>query len=138
MAKARDYKAEYERRLARGREQGKTRQQARGHTVAEHIERKEKEREKYGGLTIDQTKAVYKWGEQREGMQRSNASLNPDELVMWAQAQGFEAYREFRRAWERQRREYKNNPRPKGDRSLADAFGDVDTEDLGIEWLYYH
>ena len=139
MARARDYKAEYARRLAKGQASGKSRQQARGHKAHEHIERKEKEREKYGGLTIDQIKSVYKWGESRERRQRTNIGLNPDELVIWAQQTGFENYTNFRRAWEHQRKAYERNPRPKGAVQLADLWDDVeDTEDLGVEWLYYH
>ncbi len=44
----RDYKAEYKRRLARGKKQGKTRQQARGHRPKEHVERRRKSEQKYG------------------------------------------------------------------------------------------
>lgn len=49
MAKRRrDYKAEYQRRLARGAAQGKTRQQARGHVVKEHVERARRTNLKFG------------------------------------------------------------------------------------------
>ena len=136
--KARDYKAEYAKRLARGQAQGKTRQQARGHKAHEHIERKEREREEHGGLTLDQVRSVHKWGSERERIQPRNIGLNPDDLVAWAQDHGFDEYRKFRRAWERQRKAYKKNPRPKGERQLGDLWDDIDTEDLGIEWLYYH
>ena len=45
---ARDYKAEYARRIARGLAQGKTRQQARGHVVKEHIVRRQRSIVRYG------------------------------------------------------------------------------------------
>lgn len=50
MAKKRqrDYKAEYERRIALGAAKGKTRQQARGHIAKEHVERARRTQLKYG------------------------------------------------------------------------------------------
>jgi hypothetical protein len=44
----RDYKAEYERRIAKGAAAGKSRQLARGHKVKEHLERREQTIAKYG------------------------------------------------------------------------------------------
>lgn len=60
MAKApkrqRNYKAEYERRLAKGRTAGKSRQQSRGHKVKEHVSRADKTRRKYGVSPAQLTK----------------------------------------------------------------------------------
>jgi hypothetical protein len=46
MARYRNYKAEYERRIAKGIVAGKTRQQARGHKAHEHIIRRQREIER--------------------------------------------------------------------------------------------
>lgn len=71
MAKQRqrNYKAEYERRLAKGAASGKSRQLARGHKVKEHVERKRRAIVKYGvspsqltrlrKLAFDKAKAVH-------------------------------------------------------------------------------
>jgi hypothetical protein len=48
MARKRNYKAEYERRKAKGLAAGKTIQQSRGHKPREHVERKERSLLKYG------------------------------------------------------------------------------------------
>src|SRR5215469_10901068 len=44
----RDYKAEYQRRVAAGRKAGKSRQAARGHKAKEHVERARKTQQRYG------------------------------------------------------------------------------------------
>ena len=44
----RDYKAEYRARIAAGRATGKTRQEARGHVIREHVVRAERVRVRYG------------------------------------------------------------------------------------------
>lgn len=45
----RDYKAEYKRRIAKGVAAGRSRQQARGHKIKEHVERRRRAILKYGG-----------------------------------------------------------------------------------------
>lgn len=136
--KARDYQAEYARRLASAEARGKTRQQARGHRAGEHIERAEREREEFGGLTGAQVKAIHKWAAGRITRQPSNMALNPDDMVAYAAQHGFESYSKFRQDWERQRRNYKRRPAGKGENTLDDLFADVDVDELGVEWLYYH
>lgn len=52
----RNYKAEYERRQAKGRAAGKTRQQARGHKPREHVERARQSQAKYGASPSTMTR----------------------------------------------------------------------------------
>lgn len=59
--KPRDYAAEYARRQAKGRAAGKSRQAARGHKPAEHIQRREsniRRQEMLGGLTAAERATV--------------------------------------------------------------------------------
>ncbi len=52
----RNYKAEYNRRIAKAAAAGKTRQQARGHVAKEHVRRAQRSRAKYGATPAQLTK----------------------------------------------------------------------------------
>lgn len=126
-------------------ERGKSRQEARGHKAAEHVERREKEVEKYG-ITLEQARRVRAWGEKRQRLQPKNAMLNTDDLVEWTKEHGFDKYRALRHAQEQRAREYKANPHrtDKLKRTSQEAYSDFDDldeydlDDLPAEWLYYH
>lgn len=138
MAKARDYKAEYERRISRATAAGKTRQAARGHKVREHVERRQKEIVRYG-LTIDQLKKVNAWGERRAAAQPTiSFFMDNEDLVNWTKRNGFDQFSAFKRTWERERRKYKRAPRPKGEASLDDLYDGIELDELAPEWTYYH
>lgn len=136
--KSRDYAGEYARRIAKATAAGKTRQQARGHKAREHVERREKEVAKYG-MTISQLRSVQKFVDRRQSLQPSiSFFLDGDKLDTWVRQHGFDQFTALRTNWERQRRKYKNAPRPKGEVQIEDLYEDVDTDDLEPEWLYYH
>ena len=69
MARKRDYRAEYAKRIARATAEGKTRQQARGHKAGEHIERARKERAKEG-LSAAERESIRRWWEKNQDAAR--------------------------------------------------------------------
>ena len=137
MAKKRNYAAEYARRIARGQTAGKTRQQARGHKVHEHVERKVRELERYG-LTSDQKSRIKKWV-----ASYPNSDRDVDEVLQMTSEKGYAWFGHYRDVWNGARKTYltrhtrrKYSPQTKEYlRSLAEQ-SDIGEDNIG--WLYYH
>lgn len=140
MAKGvRDYKAEYERRIARAIEKGKTRQQARGHRPQEHIIRREREIEAFG-LSTSNMRSITTWINRRNA-EIHDASLDPEDVIDQAREHGYEWFTSYRDRWNALRRNYKREQRngtwaSRGLAFLEGIAAEVAVDD--ISWLYYH
>ena len=133
-ARQRDYKAEYARRIARAEAKGKTRQQARGHKVREHVIRREREIAKRG-LTNDQERIIRVWSKKHKNHERPIR-----ELLAWTKENGYDAFKTYRSTWEANRRRYVKNLRKSKYQPQAGML-DYLAEELDIpeiSWLYYH
>ena len=102
--RVRDFKAEYQRRIAKALAAGKTRQAARGHKPKEHIERKEREVAE-AGVSSSQLRSI------REFLKRFNPlgfKDIPDEetLVEFVQENDYAAFQQYRKVWDAARRQY--------------------------------
>jgi hypothetical protein len=148
--KAHGYSPAYEARLIRGirkaRKSGKkpTRQSARGHKKAEHIERKQKELAK-NKITGSQIEAV------KSFLRRFNNPLYkgvPDEadLVNFIRNEGYPRFVEYRKTWDKYRTEYLGAQR-RGELGAKGSLGynmDEIVAQAGVaprgddKWLYYH
>jgi hypothetical protein len=86
----------YAARLARGKAKGLTPQQARGHKPREHIERRRREKEKYGGVTLPQRRKIEAFVDhQAKRRGRTDEPERADDkkkLVQWTVEHG---YRDF-------------------------------------------
>lgn len=135
MAKARDYKAEYARRIASAIKRGKTRQSARGHKPQEHISRREREREEFG-ITGSEVRAIRAWCNRYPNIVRDE-----EEVIQEAASKGYDWFRNYRDVWNAARRRYLRD-QANGTYSTAGMgylemlAGNADVEDLG--WMYYH
>ena len=148
--KAKGYSPSYEQRLIRAvrkaRKAGNkpTRQAARGHKKAEHVERKQKElaRNKITSSQIEAVKAFLK---------RFNSPLYkgiPDEsdLVDFIRNEGYEKFVQYRQTWDKYRREYlaakaDHSLPPSGSLgyNLESIVAEAGVRPRGdMEWLYYH
>jgi len=147
MAKPRDFKAEYARRIERAKAQGKTRQQARGHKPKEHIERRERERRENGGLTLDQIRRIYRWHEKAWAETARFIFLSLEALIEFAQQNGYDAFTRYRKVWDRARRVYLADGSK--DRENGEAYDYLIQlhKEAGVplaprpdqySWLYYH
>ena len=143
QTKPRDYKAEYARRIANALKKGKTRQADRGHKPKEHIERREREKRENEGLTLDNIRSIRRWYE-RFNPRGVKESPSVDEVIEFAQQNGYNHFAEYRKTWDAARRVYlreqstgKYSSRGEGYLQMfADMAGIMSHGD--IEWLYYH
>jgi hypothetical protein len=151
--KSRNYSPAYEKRLIRAARSGKSRQAARGHKKHEHIERKQKENERYG-ITLDQRRSIVKyyehfdpelhpWKYSSSGSIAEAISLAPkvENFVDFATANGYDRFKEYRKIWDAARRGYKRESANKsyssrGQEYLSHLAGLAKVED--VTWLYYH
>lgn len=162
MARTRDFRLEYRKRKARAivRTQeakrgkplsesyrkriersiirtGGTLQRARGHKPREHIERAERERSTEG-LTKAQQKTIFWWAVRRSFVVHDDVS-DPEEVVEHAKEAGYEWFKQYRKRWEQERRDYLRRGRrydPGRHFSLEDFGEEVKVPDMN--WLYYH
>jgi hypothetical protein len=135
LAKARDYKAEYAKRLARGQAKGQTRQQARGHVEHEHVQRREREIEEFG-LSSQQVRSIRDWCARYD-----NKDRDAEDVIEQARDLGYGWFQNYRNVWNEARRNYLRQQRT-GEwisggegflfylQNLADA--------PEPSWLYYH
>ena len=138
MARVRDFAAEYARRVAKGRERGLSRQQARGHRPAEHVERAEREREEHG-ISSSERASIARFAE-RIGARNKDAP-DEDELADFAIANGYAAFVAYREMQTELHRNYKRQTRSGAYASLGRGYIEGLASGLGLpdtSWLYYH
>jgi hypothetical protein len=114
----------YAARLAQGKAKGLTPQQARGHEPREHIERRRREKEKYGGVTLPQKRKIEAFVDfQAKRRGRPDADQRAEdkrELVSWVkqkEERGEPGYREFARMRDYVHRRVKHPPKRKRTRT---------------------
>lgn len=135
----RDFKAEYQKRIAKALAAGKTKQAGRGHKVKEHIIRKEREVAE-AGVSSSQLKSI------RSFLARFNPigfKDIPDEetLVEFVQQEGYPAFQKYRGVWDAARRQYVKEKNAgtyesRGLQYLNHLTGMAEAPNE--KWLYYH
>lgn len=139
---ARDYKAEYERRIKNAAKKGVSKQKARGHKKGEHRERKEREIEERG-LSSQQEKTISGWYMRTYNPASYGDDVRADleDILEMVRSEGYEAFTQWRKTWDAARRTYLQELE---DGSYA-SRGEVYLEFLSVEsgrsdvsWLYYH
>lgn len=140
--KARDYRAEYSKRIERALEKGKSRQQARGHKAHEHIERRERERAQFG-LSSQEVTAIRHW----------YARLNPgghkeipteEDVIEFARTKGYADFKVYRDTWNAARQTYLREVKRGDYASRGELYLVMLTDMAGVmppgdeRWLYYH
>jgi len=142
--RTRDFKAEYQRRIAKALAAGKTRQAARGHKPKEHIIRREREVAE-AGVSASQLRSI------RSFLARFNPigfKEMPDKetLVEFVQERDYAAFQQYRKIWDTYRREYLK-AKAAGTLDHNGSLGyqlDFITSQAGVlpqgedKWLYYH
>lgn len=152
MARKRDFKAEYAARLARAKAAGRTRQQARGHRSGEARERARRERVKHGGLTVAEESRIRQFVDRRwndhNAFYEGDAStfgkgfrLDADEVIAFAQTEGYEFFQKYRDAWYETRRTYirdvRNGTYIQFNESHLDTLAGLGGG-VPVQWMYYH
>lgn len=135
MARSRDFKAEYAKRIARATAAGKTRQQARGHRPGEASERREREREEFG-LSGSEVRSIRAWCERFP-----NEGRDVEDVIEQARESGYAWFTNYRNVWNSARRTYLAENRAgtyasRGLGYLEMLAGMAEVED--IAWVYYH
>ena len=143
-ARQRDYKAEYARRIARADAKGKTRQQARGHKVREHVIRREREIAKRG-ITRDQERIVINWYNKHYNPQGHDEVASLEDLLAWLPQHGYDAFKLFRATWDPIRRQYLQEIKAGTWQTRGWPYLQIAWDNSGvfatgepISWLYYH
>jgi hypothetical protein len=145
--KAKGYSPAYEKRLIRNirkaRKEGKkpSRQLARGHKPKEHIERKEKEKQRLGGLTADQIRIIIHWHQTKFNPHGYREVPTEEELVEWSRENGYARFKLYRATWDAARRVYireqgEGTYESRGMGYLYRLTGMAKAETY--QWLYYH
>lgn len=133
---ARDFKAEYARRIARNLEKGKTRQQARGHRAQEHIYRAEREREELG-LTRANIASIERWC----NAYNNNEKRDPEDVIEEARENGYTWFVNYRDVWNQSRRKYlreqRNGTYISGGPGYLEMLASLEVVP-DIQWAYYH
>src|SRR4051812_636340 len=127
----------YRRRIERALAKGKTRQAARGHKAAEHIERRERERERNAGITYDQERSIRRWYENEWDPHGHKVFPEVETIVEFAQTEGWDQYQQYKREWGKARRRYLRE----GETGEGEAYLAMITASAGapeMSWLYYH
>lgn len=135
-------KESYARRVAKGIAAGKTRQQARGHKKAEHVERAKREAEEQG-VTSAQLKSI------RSFLERFNPHSYKDvpteeDLVELVQDRDYATFQTYRKIWDAARRAYVRERddgtyESRGFGYLVSLTTMATVRPQGEEpWLYYH
>ena len=132
----------YRQRIERALAAGKTRQAARGHRPAEHIERAARERaarNERHGLTRREREVVSRWAEARARTVRDHSQDDPGRaMVRWAESVGYDKFKRYRAAWEAERRGYQR----RGSVELAPLgaleLAAIELELPDVSYLYYH
>ena len=145
--KAAGYSPSYEKRLIRNirkaRKEGKkpTRQLARGHKKAEHVERKKREIIRLGGLTSEQIKTIIKWYRDKFNPQGYREVPTEEQLLDWAREKGYTDFKVYRATWDAARKLYKREQAEgtyssRGLGYLYQLQGLAKVDDY--RWMYYH
>lgn len=138
---AKGYSPSYQARLLRAVKSGKatTLQQARGHAPGEARKRAEREREAQG-LSSGEIRLIRAF-HARYDPRDDKGGPSADEMIEWAQSNGYAKFAAYRKGWSDRRRSY----------TRAIDLGDYDADDLAdldleadffevpdVTWLYYH
>lgn len=114
---------------------GKTRQQARGHKVREHIIRREREIEEMG-ISSSQVKSIRDWARRHK-----NEDRDVEEVIDHTRAEGWDWFVNYRSTWNAARSQYLKELRNGTYASRGMGYLHMLTELAKapeVSWLYYH
>lgn len=134
------YSAAYEKRLIRGVEQGKSRQQSRGHVAHEHVIRKEREREANEGITRNEVRSIQNFLS-RFDPKKIKGVPNEETLVDFVRENGYDKFVEYRKVWDATRRNYLRELKNGTYASRGIEFLDMLVVQAPVSdriWYFYH